>query len=79
MNFKLTQDNVQNGSIAVSDDCHFTFVGFASDLRLPPGVVPRVIETTLGNRENFVLESANEDVFVYSQVAGCVRLHIYND
>lgn len=76
---RLTHNHIESGVLEVSKSDHLSWVAFASDLRMPVGQVPRLIETNLGNKMDFVLDSANDDVFVYRQSAGCCRLFIYND
>lgn len=60
------------------------FCAEASTLGLPPGSFPKVIETTLGNGQPLVRESAEhsggELVAVnYWQTFGCVCLRVLND
>lgn len=55
------------------------FTAFASDLGWPPGQVPRVLETTLGNKQPLVLQKVSEGVFNYRQQFGCILVNIFND
>lgn len=51
----------------------------ASDLRLPPGVVPPSLNTTLGNQQPFLLIYHGSDRFLYRQSMGCIGLVVFND
>lgn len=51
----------------------------ASDLGLRPGELPRLIRTTLGNGQPFVLEGFDESAMWYRQVWGCITLTVFND
>lgn len=51
----------------------------ASQLGLSPGYVPRFLETTLGNKQRFILDTADCNEFRYTQAHGCIILVIYND
>jgi hypothetical protein len=58
----------------------FTFSAEASELGIRPGQFPDVIETNIGNKLPFyspVAENEGRSV-VYTQVAGCAKLKIYN-
>lgn len=57
----------------------FTFLADASDLGWKPGHVPHHLNTTLGNKQPFNLINATDEVFIYDQQNGCVRLRVYND
>lgn len=63
----------------VHEDQPHTFVGFASDLELAPGLVPSQLKTTLGNGQNLVYVRANNGVFIFRQLLGCVEVHLFND
>lgn len=56
----------------------------ASDLGLRPGEWPRVVDTTIGNRQPFLAqarETRDGDLLWvdYRQNLGCVTLRVYND
>jgi len=51
----------------------------ASDLQLPPGSWPSLLETNLGNELPLVLESLTEYCAVYHQSLGLVKLTVWND
>ena len=53
----------------------------ASELGLPPGNVPKMIEApkSLGNVMPFLLAAADQNMFKYVQELGILRLYVYND
>ena len=63
------------------------FVTEASTLELAPGVAPRTIPTSLGNRQPFVLTGIRKDtlsneefvVLKYRQQLGCITLTVFDD
>lgn len=56
------------------------FVTEASLLGIDPGVTPRTLKTTLGNRQPFILTETDEDGNMkYMQQAGCITLRVWND
>lgn len=59
----------------------FHYVTEASDLELPVGQFPRVIQTNLGNGQPFVRQDDGqvEMGVQYRQVLGCISLTIFND
>lgn len=59
---------------------HMQFCVEASDLRLPPGEFPPVLDTDLGNGLRFVLHHVeNGGTHVYRQEGGCIALFVLND
>lgn len=69
---RITRDNAREFS-------PHAFVSEASELGLPPGMWPDVLETDLGNRL-LLFRVAVDDVGArYRQEFGCVRLSILND
>lgn len=75
----LNSDSIKSGLIGKCDGEHFAFSGFASDLGLRAGQVPVRIRTSLGNRQDFLLQKVTAEKFVYAQEMGCVRLVLFND
>ena len=57
----------------------FKFVVEASDLRIPPGRVPEIIETDIGNQQPFVFDHMKGTMAIYFQTLGCIWLHVLND
>jgi hypothetical protein len=75
----LDRSSIESDIISVSKSRHFSYCGFASDMGIPVGQVPKRFTTSLGNRLDFILERASGEQFEYRQVAGCVTLVVYND
>ena len=68
-----------NSNQMVEDQPH-SFVAFASDLELPPGKIPAVFETDVGNGRPFVLDpSSNSYAIRYLQEQGRAELMLFND
>jgi hypothetical protein len=63
----------------VTETRPYHLVAEASQLGIPPGCAPMHIDTTLGNKQPFHLERADENSFEYRQVCGCLTLSIFND
>lgn len=58
----------------------FRFVTEASTVGIRAGEWPCIINTTLGNKMSLVRGDRLVDGgYVYDQVAGCIRVNIYND
>lgn len=53
------------------------FATEASTLGFPPGRFPEKLETTLGNKQEFVLHTVTRFEAVYKQ--GRITLHVFND
>jgi hypothetical protein len=51
----------------------------ASELRLPPGEFPDTMQTDIGNQLPFSLSVLDNQKAVYIQIAGCVKLTVFND
>ena len=56
------------------------FVADASALGLKPGEWPRQLETTMGNKQPFLMMTRKlPEYVIYAQANGCIRLTVYND
>jgi hypothetical protein len=63
---------------APTSHCSFNYSAEASELGWRAGFFPEVLKTSLGNKMDLVLESLTAEQAVYSQVAGCISLVVYN-
>lgn len=60
--------------------CNFTFTADASELGLKPGEWPRTLQTSLGNKQLFVLDKVDKQgSHLYKQAGGCISLLVFND
>jgi hypothetical protein len=67
------------GSRHVFESKPLQYVAEASDLRLPPGEVPKVIETTIGDKQPFTLVHYSAQEFAYVQRSSGATLIVLND
>ena len=51
----------------------------ASDLGMTPGRIPRVLATTMGNSQPFILQEVTPEAFFYKQAFGALQLKVFND
>jgi hypothetical protein len=65
-------------SQVVEESIH-EFAAEASELGWPPGYLPTVLATNLGNGQPFMLNAFDDRAFVYQQSAGCITLTVFND
>jgi hypothetical protein len=72
MTFKIRNDQMTETSV-------HNFTTEASDLRLPVGKWPTVIDTDVGNGLAFVMLRNDDTKAEYLQANGCCKLVIYND
>lgn len=63
----------------VMEHTTFHFVGEASELGWSPGFWPDQVDTNLGNGNPLELKQIDEERALYSQVAGCIEVTVYND
>lgn len=77
----LGQKAVDLSNATASGTQAHTFHAEASDLRLPPGAWPRLLDTKLGNGRPFVKQQVySEDGSVmYRQEFGSLTLIVFND
>ena len=57
----------------------FHFIAEASELEWSPGFFPDKVDTDIGNQQPLVLKECNSQMALYSQVAGCIEVTVYND
>lgn len=72
MTIKVDQGNA-------TEDRFHNWVTEASTLGLKPGEIASSIETTLGNRQPFLVMRIDEDRVTYLQDCGCLMLIVLND
>ena len=75
----MNKENTIITSLNASEYDAHKFNTEASLLGWAPGYIPESIETTLGNKLQFVLQSISEYAFKYTQISGCIELTVYND
>ena len=69
--------NAAQVSASSTQDHHY--IAEASELRWPPGHIPQIVQTDIGNGQPFILQSADEAVFIYRQLCGLALLSVFND
>jgi len=58
----------------------FVYSAEASDLRIPPGQMPKKLDVNgLGNGQAFFLTNWNDERFVYRQALGVLSIKVWND
>lgn len=59
----------------------YLFVAEASDIGIPPGGWPTLMDTEVGNGCPLVLQELkyNGQVAVYHQMCGCMQVSVFND
>ncbi len=71
---KITKDNVRHEHEHI-----YQFTAGASELGLPVGYWPPMLETDLGNRQRLLLVSKDSERAVYQQTFGSMQLVIFAD
>lgn len=51
----------------------------ASELGIPPGLIPMQLTTDMGNKQPFILTHRGNTAFYYRQGNGCLMLTVFKD